>query len=81
MSSSMLSITSARSALVAELYGRANYGSISGVLALFVTGARALAPVAAGLLYGAFGGYGPVFWLLIVIAALASGAVLLIGEG
>ncbi len=74
-------ITPARAALVAELYGRANYGSISGVLALFVTGARALAPVAAGLLYGAFGGYGPVFWLLIVIAALASGAVLLIGEG
>ena len=74
-------ITPARAALVAELYGRANYGSISGLLALFVTGARALAPVAAGLLYGAFGGYGPVFWLLIGIAALASGAVLLIGEG
>ena len=73
-------ITPARAALVAELYGRANYGSISGLLALFVTGARALAPVAAGLLYGAFGGYGPVFWLLIGIAALASGAVLLIGE-
>lgn len=74
-------ITPARAGLVADLYGRANYGSISGVLALFVTGARSLAPVAAGLLYGLFGGYGPVFWLLVVIAALASGAVLLIPEG
>jgi MFS family permease len=73
-------ITPARAALVADLYGRANYGSISGILALFVTGARSLAPVAAGLLYGAFGGYGPVFWLLVALAALASGAVLLIPD-
>ncbi|MFN8512492.1 MAG: MFS transporter [Thermomicrobiales bacterium] len=73
-------ITPARAALVADLYGRANYGSISGVLALFVTGARSLAPVAAGLLYGAFGGYGPVFWLLVTLAALASAAVLLIPD-
>jgi MFS family permease len=73
-------ITPARAGLVADLYGRANYGSISGVLALFVTGARSLAPVAAGLLYGAFSGYGPVFWLLVVIAALAAAAVLLIPD-
>lgn len=73
-------ITPARAALVADLYGRANYGSISGILALFVTGARALAPVAAGLLYGLFGGYAPVFWLLIAVAALASGTVLLLPD-
>jgi MFS family permease len=74
-------ITPARAALVAELYGRANYGSISGVLAFFVTGARALAPVTAGLLYGWFGRYEPVFWIVIVVALLASGAIILIDSG
>lgn len=74
-------ITPARAALVAELYGRANYGSISGMLALFVTGARALAPVTAGLLYGLFGRYEPVFWIVITIALLATGAIVLIDGG
>lgn len=73
-------ITPARAALVADLYGRVNYGSISGILAFFVTGARALAPVAAGLLFGLFGGYAPVFWLLVAIAALAACAVLLLPD-
>lgn len=73
-------ITPARAALVAELYGRANYGSISGVLALFVTGARALAPVAVGALAAFLGHYEPVFWLLSVLAFLATGAVLLVGD-
>jgi MFS family permease len=71
-------ITPARAALVADLYGRTNFGSINGVLALFVTGARALAPVTAGLLYSAFGRYEPVFWLLIVTSIGAAGAVLMI---
>ncbi len=74
-------ITPARAALVAELYGRAHYGSISGVLAFFVTGARALAPVTIGLLYGWFGRYEPVFWIVIVVALLATGAILLLDSG
>ena len=73
-------ITPARAALVAELYGRANYGSISGVLALFVTGARALAPVTAGLLYGFFGRYEPVFWIVIAVALLATVAITLVDD-
>ena len=73
-------ITPARAALVAELYGSRHYGSISGVLTLFVTVARALAPVSAGLLYTAFGRYEPVFWLLVVLAALAAAAVLLVDQ-
>jgi MFS family permease len=73
-------ITPARGALVAEMYGATQYGSINGVLAFFVTGASALAPVSAGLLYAAFGRYQPVFWMLIVISALATGAILLIGD-
>jgi MFS family permease len=48
-------ITPARAALVAEQYGPAHYGRISGLLTLGVTGARALAPVSTGLLYGAAG--------------------------
>jgi len=74
-------ITPARAALVAEMYGPLEYGSISGVLALFVTGARAVAPVSVGLLYTVFGRYEPVFWMLIVISTLAMGAVLLIERG
>jgi MFS family permease len=73
-------ITPARAALVAELYGRANYGTISGTLALFVTGARALAPVSAGLLYGMFGRYEPVFWIVIGVALLATGAITLVDD-
>jgi len=73
-------ITPARAALVAELYGRANYGAISGMLAFFVTGARALAPVSIGLLYGFFGRYEPVFWIVIVVALLATGAIVLVDE-
>ncbi len=65
-------ITPARAALVADLYGPANYGSIAGVLALWVTVARALGPFVAGLIFGAFGSYTPVFWTLLIASALAS---------
>lgn len=74
-------ITPARASLVAEMYGPREYGTISGVLALFVTGARAAAPVSAGLLYTLFGRYEPVFWILIVISILGMGAILLIERG
>lgn len=43
--------TLARPALLAEHYGQAHYGSINGVLAFFLAGAQALAPVGAGALY------------------------------
>jgi MFS family permease len=75
-------ITPARAALIAELYGARNYGSIGGILAFFVTGARALAPVSAGLLYTALGDrYAPVFWTLIAVALLAAATILLIERG
>jgi MFS family permease len=74
-------ITPARASLVADLYGARYYGSINGVLAFFVTGARALAPVSAGLLYTALGRYEPVFWSLIAIAILATATILLIERG
>jgi MFS family permease len=70
-------VTPARAALVAEFYGPAHYGSITGSMAFFLTGARALAPVGAGLVYDATGSYLPVFWGLVVASAVAAVAVLL----
>jgi MFS family permease len=69
-------ITPARAALLAETYGPAHYGRIGGVLAFALTGARALAPVGAGLLAAGLGGYEPVFWALLAGSVVATVAVL-----
>jgi MFS family permease len=69
-------ITPARVALIADIYGRANYGTIGGVLASFVLGARALGPVGAGTVYDLIGTYLPVFWALAGLSVLAAVAVL-----
>lgn len=71
-------MTPARAALVADLFGPAHYGKINGVLALFVTGSRALAPVSAGVVYDLAGGYELVFWGLSAASAFATAAVLLV---
>ncbi|HEV8717791.1 MAG TPA: MFS transporter [Candidatus Binatia bacterium] len=70
-------ITPARAALLAELYGPASYGSISGMLGLFLTGARALAPVGTAWGHDIRGSYEPVFWPLAVVSAFGAVAVLL----
>jgi MFS family permease len=72
-------MTPARAALVADLFGPAHYGKINGVLALFVTGSRAVAPVSAGVVYDIARGYELVFWGLAAASAIATGAVLMIG--
>lgn len=69
-------VTPARAALVAQIWGREHYGSISGALTTTTTVSRALAPVGAGLLYTIGGSYVPVMWLLAGISVLASIAVL-----
>ena len=71
-------MTPARAALIADLYGAAHYGEINGVLTLFVTGSRALAPVGAGALYDWIGSYDPMLWSLVVASASATAAVLLV---
>ena len=71
-------MTPARAALVADLYGPRHYGQINGVMALFVTASRALAPVSAGAVYDWVGHYQPVFWGLLVASAAATVAVLLV---
>jgi MFS family permease len=64
-------LTPARAAIVAEYYGRRHYGSVSGALATAITGARAAAPITAGLLYTLTDSYKPVLWLLVGLAVLA----------
>jgi MFS family permease len=66
----------ARAALVGEFYGITHYGAINGVMTLVLTVARAGAPVAMGLLYTWTGGYTIVFWVLMLSASAAVGAIL-----
>ena len=69
-------ITPARAALVADLYGPKHYGSISGVLAMCVTGARSVAPIGAGLLITSLDSYRPMLWILVAASAIAAVAAL-----
>ncbi len=69
-------ITPARAALLAEYYGPASYGSINGVLALFLTVAGALAPVGAAWGHDIAGSYGPVLWMLVLTSTFGAVAVL-----
>jgi hypothetical protein len=69
-------MTLVRPAFVAELYGRAHYASIAGVLAFAATLAQAAAPVGAGIAFDFLGVYEPILWALVCISALASIAVL-----
>ena len=67
-------VTVARASLIAGHYGARHYGTIGGVSATFVIGARAAAPAGAGAMYAASGGYGAVFTVLsvaLIMAALA----------
>jgi MFS family permease len=70
-------ITPMRAGLVAEMYGRKFYASISGVISLFVTLARAIAPLGTGITHDLIGSYTPVFWFLVIISGLASFTILL----
>lgn len=73
-------VTLMRAGLVAEFYGRTHFGAISGMIALFLTGARALAPVGAGAAYALAGGYEPVFWGMATISALAALSMVRVGQ-
>jgi len=70
-------VTLARASAVAEFYGPEHYGSIGGVVGMFVTGARTLAPVGAGAMSAALGGYAPVLWTLTSGSAVAAIAMFL----
>lgn len=72
-------VTLMRPTLLADFYGRKNFGAINGALAFVLNLARALSPVAAGLAFAALGGYEPVFWGLGVVSLLAG--VMILGAG
>lgn len=77
-------ITPARAALVADLFGHEHYGKISGVLALFLSFARAAAPVGASLLHtwGSVGrGYDVVIAAVFILCLGSAVTILLAGEG
>jgi MFS family permease len=71
-------VTPARAAMVADTYGPTAYASISGVMMLFVTGARALGPLVAGVVHDRAGGYTAVFWALAVLSLGSAAAVSLV---
>jgi MFS family permease len=72
--------TLARASIVAEIFGRRNYGAISGTMALGANGARAVGPVGASLMLVAIGGYEAVFLVLAAVVFAAGIAVLFARE-
>ena len=68
-------LTISRASTVGDFYGPEHYGSIGGVVGMFVTGARTLAPVGAAAMSVALGGYGPVLWALVSGSALGAVAM------
>lgn len=78
-------ITPARAALVAESFGSARYGEISGILSLVLSLARAAAPVGAAVLYdvsraGPARAYDVVLVAWLVLALGSTAAVLIAGR-
>jgi sugar phosphate permease len=63
--------------LIADFFGRAGYGAISGSMAFFLTIAGALAPVITGFALAFWDDYDPVLWILSGLALL--GAVGMLG--
>ena len=57
-------MTIVRAVMPAELFGRESYGAINGALSAPVILSRAVAPIAASLLWSASGNYGAVLWVL-----------------
>jgi MFS family permease len=63
--------------LIADFFGRANYGAISGSMSFFLTFSSALAPVITGFALAFWDGYDTVMWILAGLALL--GAIGMLG--
>jgi hypothetical protein len=70
--------TLVRASTLAELFGARHYGSISGAMAVGTNSSRAVAPVAASVLWVALGGYETLFWSFAAALVAAAGAVLVV---
>lgn len=64
--------TLARAGLVAESFGPAHYGSISGTMTTLTAVAQTVAPVAVGALRDGTGGYDIALWILTGLAIVAA---------
>jgi MFS family permease len=64
-------LTLLRAALIGDLWGTADYGAISGVLAMASTGATALGPVVVAVGHDRFGSYTASRWAMVVMAVVA----------
>jgi hypothetical protein len=73
-------VTLMRPQLIADFYGRTHFGSISGTLALFLTGAGSLAPIGIGLAFGVTGSYTPLLWGMAMLSILATATMLMAGQ-
>jgi MFS family permease len=70
MSNGMLTLT--RATLIADLYGRADYGAVSGLANALSLGACAAAPLGAAILALAPGGYTTMLVVLVALTSLAA---------
>ena len=68
--------TITRAALIADVYGSANYGSINGSMATLVALVQTVAPLGAGALHDLFGVYDFVLWMLVIVSVFAAFAVM-----
>jgi MFS family permease len=64
--------TLARSSILAELYGSANYGRIASVMTVCLTLANTSAPLGASLIFDQTGSYRPVLWIVLILALAAA---------
>jgi hypothetical protein len=71
-------ITPARAALFADRFGVAAYGAISGVLALLLTAARAIMPLAVEVVRPSVGSYQPIYVVVGLVTALGALVILLV---
>jgi nitrate/nitrite transporter NarK len=69
------SISLAKPALVAEVYGAKHYGSISGSMASIVAVAQTVAPFGAGALHGTTGNYNLALWVFAALAIISALAI------
>lgn len=71
--------TLARAALVADLYGSAHYGSISGVMTTLIGITQTVTPVAVGAFHDWSGSYIPSLWGMVATSILAAFCVVRVG--
>ncbi len=73
-------MTIMRAAILAERYGAASYGTISGLQQSVLTAAKTFAPLGAGLIAMLLGGYSGLLWALAALTLLGALALLRVAD-